>query len=128
MDPRELYYLLSEVHAETLDRFIYVGDKENYGMREHWPHPRLLPPPPTVFKGDCDDFALMCRKELRKLGIPNRLVYCIVETGGGHLVCEVQGWILDNRCYKVARRDDLPYIWKALSGYEEGEPWRRIDG
>lgn len=121
-----LYSILSEIHAETLDRFTYVGDKENYGMREHWPSPRQLPNPPAQFRGDCDDFALMCRKMLRYEDIPNRLVYCIVETGGGHLVCEVEGWILDNRYGQVMRRDDMPYSWVSLSGYEEGDSWRII--
>jgi predicted transglutaminase-like cysteine proteinase len=122
-----LYQLLSRIHKETLDRFTYLGDKENFDLEEHWPDPRMLPDPPKPFTGDCDDFALMCRKELKKHNIINRLVYCKVETGGGHLVCEVNGWILDNRCWKVAKRDDLPYTWIAISGYEKDQPWRKIE-
>ena len=122
----DLLNKLKKIHRETLGRFHYVSDSINYEMKEHWPSPRQLPNYPHRFEGDCDDFALMCRKELHKAGIRNRLVFCIAETGGGHLVTEVEGWILDNRCSTVARRDDLPYTWRALSGFITGEQWYTI--
>lgn len=116
---------LRKVHRETLKRFTYVPDRVQYKVSEHWPQPKQLPDF-GPFRGDCDDFALMCRKQLHKLGIKNRLVCCIVETGGGHLVCEVEGYILDNRCSDVARRDDLPYTWYSISGYNTGDQWHTI--
>jgi predicted transglutaminase-like cysteine proteinase len=122
----DLLNKLKKIHRETLGRFTYVSDAVNYDMKEHWPSPRQLPNYPHRFKGDCDDFALMCRKELHKLGIRNRLVYCIPETGGGHLVCEVEGWILDNRYNDVMRRDDMPYTWVRISGFNKGDQWHTI--
>ena len=50
------------------------------------------------------------------------------ETGGGHLVTEVEGWILDNRHAWPISRDDLPYEWVRISGYEPGDPWHEIAG
>ena len=120
------YQLICEIHAETLDRFTYLGDQENFGLVEHWPDPRMLPDYPEPFTGDCDDFALMCRKELNREGIPNRLMYVITETGGGHLVTEVEGYILDNRSYEVMRRDDLPYTFISMSGYTRGDRWHLV--
>ncbi len=80
----------------------YVTDKEKHGMPEDW-RPELI--------GDCDSFALWCREQLEQLGIQPDLVFCRTETGGGHLVLHVDGWILDNRHKWVMRQEDLPYIW-----------------
>jgi len=118
---------LTKIHRETLARFTYVSDSKNYQMKEHWPSVSQLPDF-GPFRGDCDDFALMCRKQLHKQGIKNRLVYAIVETGGGHLVCEVEGYILDNRYTQVMRRDDMPYTWVRISGYNTGDSWYTING
>ncbi|MOA15538.1 hypothetical protein D3C78_1356990 [compost metagenome] len=51
---------------------------------------------------------------------------CRAETGEGHLVCSVDGQILDNRHTWVMRRDDLPYTWISL-GAPDGT-WRKITG
>ncbi|MOA20731.1 hypothetical protein D3C78_1411920 [compost metagenome] len=83
----------------------YVTDLKLHGVLEHWA-PELV--------GDCDSFSLWCRQELAALGIESDLIFCRDETGEGHLVCSVDGWILDNRHKWVQRRDDLPYIWIGL--------------
>ena len=57
---------------------------------------------------------------------PNRLVYVKTETGEGHLVCEVDGWILDNRQPRVTERDLLPYQFISISGFKPGEPWCEV--
>jgi predicted transglutaminase-like cysteine proteinase len=81
----------------------YKTDRELHGKREHW----------TVsLEGDCEDFALWCRKTLKdEYGISSDLVFCKTETGGYHLVLSVEGWILDNRRYFVTPKDNLPYTW-----------------
>ena len=63
---------------------------------------------------------------LRDAGINNRLVYCEVN-GSGHLVVEVQGWILDNMQQTVVANTLLDnYRWLRISGYQAGDPWREI--
>lgn len=93
----------------------YVADAAQYQRPEHWT---------IALAGDCEDFALWCRQELAMQGIASDLILCLVETGEGHLVCSVEGYILDNRYKWVMRRDDLPYTWISL-GKPDGS-WRAI--
>ena len=94
----------------------YVTDQAQYQRPEHWD---------TGLLGDCEDFALWCRQQLAAQGIAADLVLCRTETGAGHLVCSVAGYILDNRRTWVTSRDDLPYVWLTL-GTPDGT-WHQID-
>lgn len=93
---------LRAVHRRALRGHRYVDDERQYGRVEHWE---------IGLVGDCEDFALWCRQELKKEGIDSDLVLCLTEDGGGHLVCSVDGWILDNRHDRIKRRDALRYTW-----------------
>lgn len=97
----------------------YRSDKELHDKREHW----------TIdLHGDCEDFALWCRKTLKeKYGIPSDLVFCQTETGGYHLVLSVEGWILDNRRYWVTPKDNLPYTWLKI-GQPDGTWYEITEG
>ena len=94
--------ILKEVLIQAHKGHKYISDSHNYGKNEHW-EPNL--------EGDCDDFALWCRDELRKRGIEADLVVCLTETNQGHLVCSVDGWVLDNRYPYVVAKDELRYKW-----------------
>lgn len=83
----------------------YVDDRTQYQQAEYWT---------ADLQGDCEDFALWVRGQLSVAGIPSDLVYAVTETGGGHLVVSVEGWILDNRHKWVMPRDALPYRWVSL--------------
>ena len=116
-----LYEILNRVHGRVLRRFVERADRW-----EEW----RMPPPgydgSQRIQDDCDGFCLACRLLLRKQAIPNRLVYCEI-AGSGHLVVEVEGWILDNRQVSVVPNTLLThYRWLRISGYEPGEPWREI--
>lgn len=93
----------------------YLPDSAQYQRPEHWT---------AALTGDCEDFALWCRAELQAAGIAADLVLCLTERSEGHLVCSVQGYVLDNRHRFVMRRDDLPYQWLSL-GQPDGT-WRAI--
>lgn len=93
----------------------YVTDEVKHGVIEHWG---------IELVGDCDSFALWCRQELLNHDIESDLILCLTEREEGHLVCSVDGWILDNRRTWVTRRDDLPYTWISL-GKPDGT-WLRI--
>ena len=108
-----LQLVLNAAHAQHE----YHYDKDQYGISEYWT---------ADLVGDCEDFALWCRDRLEQQGIQPDLVFCRVETGGGHLVLHVDGWILDNRYKWVMRQDDLPYEWVRI-GKPDGT-WYRIEG
>ena len=109
--------VLQSVLDKAQRRHEYRRDIDQFGLPEYWQE---------GLEGDCEDFALWCRSELKRRGIESDLVLCYVETGGGHLVCSVDGWILDNRHGFVMRRDDLPYHWVSI-GAPDGT-WRLVVG
>jgi predicted transglutaminase-like cysteine proteinase len=112
---------LQYIHRTVSKHFVQAND-----IGESWD----MPPPGynghQWLRDDCDGFCLACRVLLRDMGIASRLVYC--ELGrSGHLVVEVQGWILDLRQRGVVANTLLPhYRWLRISGYEAGDPWREI--
>lgn len=105
-----------KVHSRALHGHRYVDDIKQYGEVEYWE---------ISLVGDCEDFALWCRQELKKEGIDSDLILCLTEDGGGHLVCSVEGWILDNRRLQVVKRDSLKYTWISL-GKPDGT-WYKIE-
>lgn len=120
---------LDAVFRSVQGRFVYEPDLTAWGKSEYWASVKEMAAqarPDGKIHGDCDDFALLCRAELDALGIENHLVYCRVETGEYHLVCEVRGWILDCRQRSAIRRDLLPYKWISRSGVAAGQPWHYI--
>lgn len=129
MTPDELRNILGTIHRKIFQRFTYAKDQDQYGINEKWVMPEEAYDGSQRFTGDCEDFALACRKVCREAGIEDsRLVYCKTELSGGHCVLEVQGWILDNRQTKLKSRDDMKgYRWIAVSGYNSGDPWHYIN-
>jgi len=121
---------LREIHRNVFEVFEYTTDKEQYGLLEKWSVPPEYSDGMT-FNGDCDDFAMMCRKLCREAGIENtRLVVCLTETNEGHLVLEVEGYILDNRSRRLETKDSLTndgYKWLAISGYNPGDQWHGVE-
>ena len=122
---KTLQKILMDVHF----RFDYTYDADQYGG-EHWPDVEMLKNAPEgrgEFKDDCDGFALMCRAKCRELGIKSRLVFCRTSDGTGHLILEVEGYLLNNMHKWVMTADEL-YDWEFLriSGFEAGDPWHKI--
>ena len=108
--------------------FEYVTDQSWYGQPERWEDPKYIVQQLEAEKiqGDCDNFALACRYLLTRARVPNRIAMCYTEDNEGHLVCEAEGWILDNRQTRVRSWGELPYAWVKISGYKVGDPWREI--
>ena len=113
--------MLDDILQDVLDKahqgHEYISDQEKHGVPEDWR---------AELVGDCDSFSLWCRERLKEQGIESDLVYCKTETGEGHLVCSVEGWILDNRHPWLMRRDDLDYKWLRI-GKPDGT-WYEIEG
>lgn len=115
MNDGELLSILQEVLDRAHRGHRYVSDTISRGVLEHWD---------ISLVGDCEDFALWCRQELKKKGIDSDLVLCKTERGEWHLVCSVNGWILDNRYSFVMSRDILNYEWISI-GFPDGQ-WKKI--
>lgn len=96
---------------------VYKYDRDQYKINEYWT-PNLV--------GDCEDFALALREHLKnKYDINSDLVFCGVNNSlGDHLVCSVEGWILDNRYKWVYDQKDSSYTWISL-GNMDGV-WKKI--
>lgn len=112
---------LENIHRKVRNSFIEITEAV-----EEWTMPPEDYDGSQTLTDDCDGFCLACRTLLRKADIPSRLVYCEIEKNG-HLVVEVDGWILDNRQRVVMPNTLLKdYVWLAISGYQAGDPWCRI--
>lgn len=127
----------ANVQAWVHAHFIYVSDNVRWKTDlayngDHWEtNAELIADLDKMghVEGDCDAFAKLCWMALQRLGVPSRLVFCSVETGEGHLVCEAGGWIMDNRQPLINTRDDLQrmgYRWVAKSGYRAGDNWTAV--
>lgn len=130
MIDKDLFDTLQDIFYNTKKRFKYTSDKVRWNMSEHWENYDQIPDTGYIY-GDCDCFALACRKECRKLDIPSRLVFCKIKIEGKwvyHLVLECIGWVFDNNQYEIRSNQDLPYTWISMSGYERGDSWSKIKG
>lgn len=134
--------VLDKVHKLVFNNFKYKTDLEKEGVLEKWAPPTkdLLDSyieafksgiTPTKLIGDCEDFAMLSRAIVRQV-LPmadDRLVVCRDETGEGHCVLSVSGWIIDNRYREVKSNTELTkrgYEWVALSGKDYGDDWVKI--
>ncbi|TQV85734.1 hypothetical protein FKG94_02510 [Exilibacterium tricleocarpae] len=121
MQSEELRRVLLGVHRQVMRHFIFRSDRA-----ERWDMPPRGYDGSAVLRDDCDGFCLACRTLLRRAGLRSRLVYCEIARRG-HLVVEVDGWILDNLQKTVVPNTVLrDYRWLRISGYEPGDPWREI--
>jgi predicted transglutaminase-like cysteine proteinase len=120
---------LKEIFRLVKSNFTYKTDKSQYDKIEYWVEPSEDYDGSQPVIGDCEDFALACRKLCRDNGIATRLVYCKDEFQQGHLVLEHKGYVLDNRQDNVesiqylARRG---YKFISISGERPGDPWLAI--
>lgn len=121
-----------DVFADAAARFVYTPDRQAWGRDEYWASIREMERAAAARGGyvfdDCDGFATWCVAHLRAAGLPARYVFCQVETGEYHCVCECEGQILDNRQAGVMPVHLLPYIWISISGTAPGDPWHEITG
>lgn len=124
-DPQRLLATLNGIFHQVKTHFQNQPDRG-----ERWDMPPAGYDGNQPLRDDCDGFCLACRTLLRRCDIPSRLVYCKVD-GTGHLVVEVNGWILDNLQQTVVANTLLSaqrYRWLRISGFNQGDPWREIRG
>jgi len=118
-----------EVHDTVSAGFKYVSDEKQWGtIIDDW----RIPEDCKRVTGDCDDFAIACRELLREKGHKPRLLFCLTETGDGHLICVLGKMALDNRQRSAVEIEDLvsgrkKYTLVTVSGRVPGEEWRAIE-
>ena len=108
MPTYNLWQKLTAIHSETLAQFEYVKDSDRYGVPEYWARPDESLDADGKIRGDCEDFAMQCKRKCIEAGIDAddcRKIYCKTEIGGAHCILEVKGWILDNRFREIVEQD-----------------------
>lgn len=100
---------LRKVFQNARARHDYISDHGQYNKKDYWA---------KSYRGDCEDFALMCYTDLRKAGIcplSLRITRCITERGVGHAVLEIKTsdgvYVADNRQRTLTKQEHLNYTW-----------------
>lgn len=101
-------------------------DLEIFGVNELWTLPKA--------RGDCEDFALLKRQRLMKLGWPSGALLITVvrdEKNEGHAVLTArttQGdYILDNKVDSVKLWNQTPYHFVMRQSYIDPKVWVSLD-
>lgn len=118
--------MLKELFASIRDNFSAVPDKAN---ADTWMDPKSHRLGDRA-SGDCEDFALLCWWHAQARGLPARLVLCSIPEkwpNNSHIVCEVNGWVLDVRQHAPIPRQHLPYFWHFISSPDLSD-WYEITG
>lgn len=115
--------LISRINNEVNTRIVPHTDEEIYGQLEYWTIPTTT--------GDCEDYVLLKRQELMKLGIPEQSLLITVvqdEKGEGHAVLTVAttagDLVLDNRRDEVLPWDETGYLF--VKRQSAGDPGRWV--
>ena len=126
MDMDETLALASRVNFRVNSQVREISDQQQYRRLEHWSLP-------TARGGDCEDFALLKKRELNRRGIaPDRLLIAtaltprreahavlIVRTAGGDFV-------LDNRTSKIKPWFATGYSFLRMQDPAAPKRWRMI--
>lgn len=132
------YYNIQDLIVSIFERvsrnFTYQTDMETNGLREHWQMPPDDYDGSQPIIGDCEDFALACRKLCHDRKVANKLLVCLTETGEHHcvLVARVRkdlDFILDCRYNRVRLRSELEqigYKFIKISGFRGSSDWTTI--
>jgi len=110
--------IAAKVHSMVDKKFIYVSDKKQYMVNEHWTSHAEEVLQGDDFKDDCDGFACTCAELLIREGVDRSevsVIYCETETGEAHLVC---GIVAESSTYILENRYNYVYDWKSRPGYK----------
>ena len=103
-----------------------VTDQELYNVPEHWTYPQA--------KGDCEDYVLLKKHYLARLGWPKEALLITVvldEQGAGHAVLTVAtdlgDLVLDNQNARVLAWQDTPYHYIKRQSQTHPSRWVSLD-
>ena len=118
---------LDQVNGRINRSITAEGDLKHYGIADYWTLP-------TDGKGDCEDYALLKRHELIRLGWPSSaLLMTIVkdEKGEGHAVLTARtaagDFILDNKVDEIRLWTKTPYRFLLRQSYLNPRVWMDLD-
>jgi predicted transglutaminase-like cysteine proteinase len=113
-----LYQINSKVNADITP----MSDEDLYGTPEFWTYP--------VKAGDCEDYLLLKKRELEKLGFDSGALLITVvldEKSEGHAVltvATVQGdYVLDNRRNDILLWNDTGYTFLKRQSQQDPKTW-----
>jgi predicted transglutaminase-like cysteine proteinase len=115
---------LARVNSSVNSRIAQKSDASTSGKADVWELP--------IDKGDCEDFAILKKSELMRLGWPaSALLLTVARSGNeGHTVLTVrtsQGdLILDNETSAIRNWSNTPYRYFARQSQSNGKVWERI--
>ncbi|MBT3360432.1 MAG: hypothetical protein HN403_12480 [Rhodospirillales bacterium] len=117
---------ISDINRKTNLNISYRADSYTFGRLEFWEYPFVY--------GDCEDYALLKKRQLTKLGFhPSSLLLATVRTQnvGLHVVLLVLTsdgtWVLDNRNPSVVRPQATTYEWLSRQSRFNPANWVAMD-
>jgi predicted transglutaminase-like cysteine proteinase len=118
---------LIQVDRDVNHRVKPATDEEVYGVEEKWEYP--------VDRGDCEDYALLKRRDLIEAGWPRSALLITVvrdENGDGHavltLVTDRGDFILDNRTDDVLPWQSTRYQYVKRQSQYDQQAWVYLGG
>ncbi|MCO6389651.1 hypothetical protein GTW25_01225 [Aliihoeflea aestuarii] len=115
---------LHEVNLAVNRKIREVSDQAQHGVDDVWSVPQSA--------GDCEDFAILKKKELMKRGWPasTLLLTVVTASGQGHVVLTARtdrgDFILDNRTNALRPWTDVRYNFFARQSQSAHGKWERI--
>lgn len=115
---------LSKVNVSVNGQIAERSDLETTGKVDDWRIPRD--------KGDCEDFAILKKRELMRRGWPSSALLLTVALSGGegHTVLTVRtndgDLVLDSRTSAIKDWSRTPYKYFARQSQSNGKNWERI--
>ena len=118
----ERWELLSRVNTSVNRRITSTTDEQLYGREEYWTIPTKA--------GDCEDYVLLKRQTLQRMGLPvSSLLITVVhdENGAGHAVLTVPAGggdlVLDNRRDQILRWWQTGYAFIKRQSEADPRKW-----
>lgn len=125
--PAQRWRQVAHVNRSVNASVAPVSDQELYGQNEYWAY--------AADAGDCEDYALLKKRQLEKLGFaPSALLITVVrdEQDDGHAVLmlrtEEGDFILDNRRDEIRRWNDLGYTYLQRQSELNPREWVSLGG
>jgi len=117
---------LDRVNGLVNNKIQPVTDQELYNVPEHWTYPDA--------KGDCEDYVLLKKHYLARLGWPKEALLITVvldQQGAGHAVLTVAtdlgDLVLDNQSPTVLAWQDTPYHYIKRQSQSHPSRWVSLD-
>jgi len=122
----ERWNLLYQVNTYVNGKIAPVSDLDLYGQPEYWAYPSDA--------GDCEDYLLLKRRYLMRLGFPaDTLLITVVldEKQEGHAVLTVTtgdgDYVLDNRRNEIQRWSDFKYTYLKRQSPRDPRAWVALE-